>query len=533
LKIKNRKLKIMKKIFLMAAMAMMAVQLQAQTVSLDTYMGAQLTTEDLNGTARYVGMGGAMEALGAEISTISTNPAGLGLFRRSMISGSFGLVSQSDGKSFQNGSKTSASFDQLGVVLSTRTGMHSYLNYGFNFHKNRNFNHVLSAAAKAVNGSSQNLQTTIKGVNGTLDATYGESQVDNLYMTLIEDVDGSLFYYSSDDYTFNRSQTGYIGEYEFNISGNMKNRVYLGMTVGLKSVHYNSYTEYTETLVPLLDDITYVGMRDDHRITGTGFDIKAGIIVRPIEESPFRIGASVSSPTFYKLTTKNTTSIHDIPNTFSQSSMVKEVTSDADFRLNTPWKFGLSLGHTIGNYLALGASYEYSDYTTNDMRSISGSGYDWDGYYYENSNSDQVVKRHTENTLRGVSTLKLGAEYKVDPSIAVRVGYNYVSPMYQESGVRDLTLNSPSTYMASTTDYTNWEDTHRLTAGVGFTFDKFRLDLAYQYSMRSGQFYPYMKNISAQYIDYDGVTQTLTNSSNPVSVKDNRHQLLCSLSYSF
>ena len=42
----------------------------------DTYESARLLGSDLNGTARYVGMGGAMEALGADISTISTNPAG-------------------------------------------------------------------------------------------------------------------------------------------------------------------------------------------------------------------------------------------------------------------------------------------------------------------------------------------------------------------------------------------------------------------------------------------------------------------------
>lgn len=52
----------------------------------ETYENAKLTGEDLNGTARYVGMGGAMEALGADISTIGTNPAGLGLFRHSNIS---------------------------------------------------------------------------------------------------------------------------------------------------------------------------------------------------------------------------------------------------------------------------------------------------------------------------------------------------------------------------------------------------------------------------------------------------------------
>lgn len=40
----------------------------------ETYENAKLTGEDLNGTARYVGMGGAMDALGADLSTISSNP---------------------------------------------------------------------------------------------------------------------------------------------------------------------------------------------------------------------------------------------------------------------------------------------------------------------------------------------------------------------------------------------------------------------------------------------------------------------------
>ena len=56
----------MKKIYLFAFAAMAALQVQAQSATQDTYVGAALATEDLNGTARYVGMGGAMDALGAE-----------------------------------------------------------------------------------------------------------------------------------------------------------------------------------------------------------------------------------------------------------------------------------------------------------------------------------------------------------------------------------------------------------------------------------------------------------------------------------
>lgn len=94
-----------------------------------------------------------------------------------------------------------------------------------------------------------------------------------------------------------------------------------------------------------------------------------------------------------------------------------------DFKINTPWKFGVSLGHTVGNFLALGATYEYSDYSTIDNR-IKDDGYwydDWYGdYYYDASSSDDVMNRHTENSLKGVHTLKLGLEVKPMPQFAIR-----------------------------------------------------------------------------------------------------------------
>ena len=67
--------------FCFAALAL-AVVLPA--AAQDTYESARLLGSDLNGTARYVGMGGAMDALGADLSTISTNPAGTSI-RFSML----------------------------------------------------------------------------------------------------------------------------------------------------------------------------------------------------------------------------------------------------------------------------------------------------------------------------------------------------------------------------------------------------------------------------------------------------------------
>lgn len=150
----------MKYLFLIG-ISLTALPMTAQ----ETYEDTKLVENDLNGTARYVGMGGAMDALGADLSTISSNPAGLGLFRRSMATLSFGMVSQQHGKNFRNGNKTNASFDQVGFVYTMRENRNSFLNIGFNYHKSRNFDYILSAAG-GLKDASQNTQSFLKGIAG-------------------------------------------------------------------------------------------------------------------------------------------------------------------------------------------------------------------------------------------------------------------------------------------------------------------------------------------------------------------------------
>lgn len=501
----------------------------------ETYENANIATEDLNGTARYVGMGGAMEALGADISTIGTNPAGIGLFRRSTVSGSFGFVSQSDAEKFADGNKTNMSFDQIGFVYSNRLGRSSFVNFGFNYHKSRNFNYILNAAGNMGSDASQHKASYNKGAAGMdlyikndeiLSSDYAYSQIDYLYYNALiynpmVDQDAPYGYYGAQQYMMDRANTGYIGEYDFNISGNINDRVYLGLTVGIHDVHYKGYSEYAELFADNSVGLGGVLVEDSREITGTGFDVKVGAIFRPIEESPFRIGVSVHTPTWYDLTSRNYTAlIIDDGNadpTLYNGIGGLSISESYDFKLYTPWKFGLSLGHTVGNYLALGASYEYADYGNIDSR--VNDGYD----YYGNSSSysDREMNRHTEQTLKGVSTLKLGAEFKPDESIAVRLGFNYVSPMYKDSGVKDGTLASYGVTYQSATDYTNWEDTYRVTAGLGYRVSKLSFDLAYQYSQTNGTFCPYFDVLDA------------TNVAESVSVSNKRHQLLFTMGYTF
>ena len=309
----------MKRQLSIVALAIAALTATAQ----ETYQDATLLRPELNGTARYVGMGGAMEALGADISTMGTNPAGIGLFRHSTASLSFGIISQQDAAKMEGADKTHASFDQAGFVYSMRTGRNSFLNFGFNYTKSRDFNHILQAAGRA-NNSSQNEITYDKDYHKLFDLQKDDnglysnnltcSQLDILHLNNTIYSPGSDLewgFYESDSYNMLRQQYGYIGRYDLNLSGNIKDRVYLGMTVGIHDVHYNSYSEYDETFS---DDYGGALVVDERRITGTGFDIKAGIIVRSIEESPFRFGLSVSSPVFYSLTTSNYTELHVVDN---------------------------------------------------------------------------------------------------------------------------------------------------------------------------------------------------------------------------
>lgn len=109
----------MKTKYVFLAVALFSVPAVAQ----ETYENAKLVGSDLNGTARYVGMGGAMEALGADISTISSNPAGIGLFRHSELKVSASGVFQNEAPSYTTGDKSHASFDQVGFVWVRNEGL--------------------------------------------------------------------------------------------------------------------------------------------------------------------------------------------------------------------------------------------------------------------------------------------------------------------------------------------------------------------------------------------------------------------------
>lgn len=529
----------------------------------ETYENTKLIDNDLNGTARYVGMGGALDALGADISVIGSNPAGLGLMTKSRAEVSFGFVSQPGVSAFQQGNPTNASFDQVGFVYVMRNprGDNSGLNFAVNYHKSRNFDYILSAVGDLKNASQNtlsflkaiygdrakdgtsifNLETTKNGmIRGTHPFT---SQLDNLYYNnLMVDHNNAVSYSTATGYDMQRAHTGYIGTYNVSVSGAISPRFYLGGTIGFHDVHYTGTGEYVEDLVDISNKpLTALMVHDEKTITGMGGDFKLGAIFLPIENSPFRIGLSVASPTLYRLTINTRAYMrHNLGASQSMQHGYSGGTTNESysFKIDTPWNFGISLGHTVGNYLALGASYNYADYGSMNTRVNEGVEYDWrTNSYYEDSSDDTNMNEHTKQTLKGVSTVKLGAEFRPVNNLALRAGYNYISPMYQTNAYKDGTIDSYGSNYSTATDYVNWKSTSRFTLGVGYQMKNFNIDLAYQYSEQNGDFHPFMDTYGDYYY-INTATKSLQmdkidNYANPVKVSNKRHQLLLTLGYRF
>ena len=119
---------------LTGVMAGFAVTVSAQ----DTYDAQNFTKSGLNGTARFVSMGGALGALGGDISVMGTNPAGTAIYKRSDAAVSASLLVGGD-KAMDHGS-TRMSLDQGGAVIAfdvenpSSEGL-QYVNFGVNFAK--------------------------------------------------------------------------------------------------------------------------------------------------------------------------------------------------------------------------------------------------------------------------------------------------------------------------------------------------------------------------------------------------------------
>jgi Outer membrane protein transport protein (OMPP1/FadL/TodX). len=305
----------------------------------------------------------------------------------------------------------------------------------------------------------------------------------------------------------------------------------LGFTFGAYDLNYTKDTYYSESLYNNNTDYFY-SLDSYTKTSGTGYDFKAGVIVRPLEDSPLRIGAAIHSPVFYNLTLYSSAILGSdadrdkinnapIPITFKTVDTYDYVNGDAitDYKLRTPWKYNLSLGYTIGSNVALGAEYEYQDYSTSKLSYGDG---------VRMSNENGMMK----DMLKGVNTLRLGAEIKLVPEFAVRAGYNYSSAVFENDALKGLPYNSIHT----DTDFSNEKSINNFTLGLGYRIGNFYADIAYQYSVYKEDFYPFVRGFYG--LDLDNKIPNkgeILSDMNLIKTKVNndRQQVLLTLGFRF
>lgn len=539
---------------------------QAQT----QYDAARFSESDLNGTARFVGMGGAMGALGGDISTIGTNPAGIALFRRNEITGSFSLnaseVNTDMAGVTAKDDRTRLSFDQMGVVFSNKISNEMtlrYFNLGVNYSKKRNFNKAMTMYGDLM-GLSLTDQIAWMG-NTDPSGRYNPLPLDDYYQ-IYDDLSGNYYgdnwsdlswlgvlgiqggligpdegtdpvggdplvdadgnpitneagqplyvyehYIGMPGYEaeYRSRETGGVNVFDFNLSANLNDRVYLGFTLGFYDVNYERSSSYSE-VGEFLGQDTYYTLSNAFLTEGTGVDAKFGLIVRPIEESAFRFGVAIHTPTYYKLSDRHSASLTSSLDDYRGRTDIAML----DYELLTPWKFNLSLGHTIGTSIALGAEYEYADYSSAELR-------------YDDAEEMKEENEWINEDLKGVHTFRVGLEAKLVPEFSLRAGYNYSTAAFEEKAYKWLYPNSTRT----DTEYENTFGRNIFTVGMGYRIGQFSIDAAYQYMHQKGEFYPY----DSQY-SYDAGVEypTTANGLLPATeVKNERNQFLLTLGYRF
>ena len=500
----------------------------------DTYESVEFGASDLNGSARYVGMGGALSALGGDITTMGSNPAGTALFRHNELAVTLGGVFTAE-KGQLGHDASRMSFDQAGIVFvmdesdASGRGL-QYINFGINYLKKRNhlgninianvgglgsgdFSQTWQIAGMANNAWNKGLKDTEWPVLGDIFAPTFTGGVCNNDGTLIfDDVNYPQAPFRgihAANASYQNASYGSNGQFDFNLSFNVSNQYFWGLSLGVYTQTYKRQSLYYEKGT----DGNYYDILNWYDSKSDGFDIKLGFICRPIDDSPFRLGLFVHTPTWYSMDDVNGWSLvfNDNDNSFG-GYVAESQATPFRYSYRTPWKFGLSLGHTIGKELAFGVEYELTDPSTARYYTE-----EWDNAPYFD-----YVNEKIKTSLQAQHTLKVGLEYKIIPEFALRLGYNYVSSPFKNNAYRMLDYWY-DTY-ATETAYINWKDINRFTFGFGYRFKGGYFDVAYQYQAQNGDFYAF----DGDYTDA-GTYYSLA----PTSVKNNRSQLMATLGFTF
>lgn len=414
-----------------------------------SYDAERALGEDLNGTARYIGMGGAMGALGSDLSVISKNPAGIGTYTSGDMALSTSFYStkttmdnpgSTNGINYSSGGNRSdlgAALDNIGFVMSEPTA-NGYLNFAFMYRKVRNTDRVIS------------------------------------YLDDFLDTDGYQVYRD-----YQTSETDRVKSFDFNLSGSCGRSFYWGVTLGMYDVDYKSngyFYDYYPVQDGYAQSVDYTALDRINDVSGHGWNLKAGVIARPFE-GPVRLGLSVATPQYMRLTEWYTDNLYALRGEQKDGSTFSQ---DIDFRVSGPWTFNASAGITFGRN-ALGFEYELADY---DRTRLSVDG----------------IEKESQGSIdfRTAQTMRIGYETNIS-KISLRAGFVHTTPVNADGAYKYLgSYNDSGIYQSDGDfndnrcdfDFENIKASNTYTVGLGwcgapdYEGSQLYIDAAYAYTVR-------------------------------------------------
>ena len=408
------------------------------------------------GTARYVGMGGAMTAIGGDPSAAIDNPAGLGLYRRSEISVTIDESIDNTQQAGSNDTYQRARFSAPQITAIWAWGKSNkqrglvYNNFLFSYNRFANFNRDI-----VVNGSGMRMVPTIcnitndkRGVSernlqnlpwdneeiGWLSILGYEAYLINpignsQWEPAVEFTDGSL----------SISETGISDQYTLSWAGNINNQWYIGVGLNIPTINYTKHVTMVET-----NRTNYAELKSMFHVSGVGVSGSVGLIYRPIRA--LRVGASLQTPTILSLSRQSTGDMYSTIAGQKYEVLTPE-SGVMDIDIASPLRTSVSVAGQLGKIGLIAVQYDYAH----------------------------------SNEMEDIHTLRMGAEAQVTRGLFLNAGYVYESSFMKEDPKWLLGYNEIRTDM----DYRYTAATQYASAGIGYRSDVVVAQLAYQYGWQT------------------------------------------------
>lgn len=533
----------MKKIFIVTALTAAAVPFFASAQSaVDAY---NLSQSDLRGTARFMSMAGAFGALGGDLSTLTQNPAGIGVYRSSEVGITLDINMTSSNTSTQLGSrsmdKTHVYCNNFGYIGTTILGGDVMPTFSWGASYNRAVSFDRSFRGQGLLSSSMS-NYVANFSNGYSPDVLGETNNYNPFQNSTADWMSIMAYNSylicpsgvggtynglwvpgatEGNTEFQTRERGYVDEYSINFGGNIMNTLYWGIGFGITDINMTQDTYYDEELddADVFDTSTesitpgnaYYALRNHINTSGSGFNLKLGVIVKPINE--FRIGLAVHTPTWYNLSTHYASTIDysygydfDAQGNPLSSNEGQYYSDDAyyDWHMTSPWRLIASAAGVIGGRFIISADYEYKAFNNISVSTPTG---------YGDFEKDDYISDDVKAYYKPTNTLRLGAEYRVTPQFSLRAGYSTTTTSVEKDiANNDIYVSTSGTNPA----YTLNKGTDYITFGLGYRSGGFYVDAAYVYKRAKSTWHGYSSFTDSDNNWYDGPMAKVINKNNNI-----------------